>query len=129
MIRKRGRPRKYPVSTTLCAVYALTNPEGQKYVGVTHDLEERWYYHKTTYAPAEVRESMKIHGASNHTYEILKLLPSRTTKQKLKWYEEMFLRHFVTEGITVMNRNKTGGRGKPKRKVAQYSVEGALIRI
>lgn len=111
----------------LTGIYSISNPLGEIYIGQSKDIEGRFRHSNSANCKLNLNQSIRTFGIINHEYKILLLLPPSTSKEKMEWYEAMFINHFIEQGVTVLNKNKTGGRGKPKRKVAQYSLDGELV--
>lgn len=130
---------------TECAIYCWFTPEGYVYVGGSSKVKKRMHYHidpnaKISPIAASVRKHMgegteetwaqrRMDSVDKHSFKILLTLPDETEQPIIEYFEEIFIQRFEREGAVVLNKNKNGGKGKSKRKVGQYTLNGQLIRI
>jgi group I intron endonuclease len=55
-------------------IYKITNPIGQVYIGLSCDIEKRFYQHKLSKSNTKLCKSFKFFGIENHNFEILELV-------------------------------------------------------
>lgn len=131
------------------AVYGALNPNDELYVGESVNIRERTAVHQGGYVEnsnTELTRSIAKYGWKAHQWRYLLRLPAQITnvlshdelKEKLRFFETLFINHFVKEGVKMMNKNKVwvpleikGTKSITRQAVpiGQYTMKGELIQI
>ena len=83
-------------------IYKITNPIGQVYIGLSCDIEKRFYQHKLSNNNTKLCKSFLSFGIENHNFEILELVDLH--KDLLK--REMFYIKKYNSKIDGLNSTK-----------------------
>lgn len=123
-----------------CGIYLITNPNGEKYVGATKNLEQRFNDYKRIYrviCQKDLYNSLLKFGISAHTIEVLEYCNISEKDDLEKYYIKKF--DCVENGL---NRS-FGGRGvnsprteewiknnseSVKKPILQYDLNGNFIK-
>jgi group I intron endonuclease len=55
-------------------IYKITNPIGQVYIGLSRDIEKRFYQHKLSNKNTKLCKSFLSFGIENHNFQVLELV-------------------------------------------------------
>jgi len=95
-------------------IYAITNPEGQKYIGLTEMYGKvRFMEHKMHYKRAcqgkrdrlgKLHDSFDKYGFDNHKFEVIEQHPN-IDREELKKIETKFIIEYRNKNLSLNSRN------------------------
>lgn len=100
-----------------CGIYLIENKKtGQKYVGLSENIEKRWYSH--THSPnikySYVDRAIKKYGADNFAFSIIEKLPN--DRKVLSEHEKKWIAYYNTY-LDENHYNLHEGGGTPPRNI------------
>lgn len=110
------------------AIYRLTSPSGNIYIGQTVNIRRRFSYYKSSGAPFQpaLNRSFLKYGIDNHKFEILYELPDGTSRNVLDQYEIFFHDQFKEAGFGLLNSKEPGISGRLSEesieKIRQHNI-------
>lgn len=100
-----------------CGIYLIENKKtGQKYIGLSENIEKRWYSHihspnlKTSYIDKAIRK----YGKDNFAFSIIEKLPNN--RKVLSEHEKKWIAHYNTY-LDENHYNLHEGGGIPPRNI------------
>jgi hypothetical protein len=106
--------KKYRKADKTPVIYALINPEGKQYIGMTEMrpsvrlLEHKKHYKQATQGKRNrlnlLHDSFDLHGIENHQFKVVKECPGLTRKQ-LQELESAYITLNKFQNISLNSRN------------------------
>ena len=96
-------------------IYKIINPENKIYIGLSKDIEKRFYLYKTKNCKTQKRlyDSICVHGFENHFTSILE--HGDFSDEYLKEREIFYIKEYNSFSENGLNMNKGGGHIVSKR--------------
>ncbi len=120
---KNIRNRKEPV----VGIYKITSPTGKIYIGLSGDIENRFYEYKKTHCEYQRKlfRSLKKYGVENHIFHIIHIC----NEGELEFWELYYGKLFnVTDEDFGLNIRECGGKrgkiGEETKKMMSESHKG-----
>lgn len=94
-------------------IYKITSPSGGVYIGQTRHYRHRVSAYKRLVCKDQPRlyNSLKKHGVTNHTYEIIHELPFDAHQQIVNTYETLYIDVYKNCGSKMLNIKEGGSFG------------------
>lgn len=101
----------------ICGIYSITNPIGERYIGSSKCIKNRWNKHRfSTDSHPKLNESKDKYGIGNHVFEILTECHSSLLIQYEVFYQKEF--DTVRNGLNCNYANESPRKGKTHTKEA-----------
>lgn len=100
-----------------CGIYLVENPLGEVYIGASRDIPQRIRdYKRASSASGNLKLSIFKHGRRSHKYYLLLKFDEYVNDQTLNYFEKVYIRKYMREGYSVMNKliGNYGDRSKLK---------------
>lgn len=91
----------------MVGIYKITNPEGQSYIGLSKNIEQRWISHKNLQFKGNIKlkNSLKLYSIESHIWDVIEIVDI----EHLSLHEgNAFLRKRERYWITFYNSFKDG---------------------
>ena len=99
----------------MTGIYKIESPTGKVYVGQSVQVESRLRQYKklnNCNEQSKLFNSLKYHGADEHSFEVVLKLREDVCKEWLTYWEQFFMNYYRSEGVELMNLREAGSRGK-----------------
>lgn len=98
----------------MVGIYKITSPTGKVYIGQSRNIDKRFYQYKTLRCKDQYRifNSLKKHGAENHSFNVICEMPSTVNQHILNYSEQFFMDSYSAMGFELMNLKGAGSHGK-----------------
>lgn len=102
-------------NTPIIGIYKITSPSGYVYIGQSWDIKTRWRgYRKSASLNRQpfIAASIRKHGLSKHTFEIVHQITGDTDQSTLDAHEQHYMDVYRGLGKKLMNARGAGSRGR-----------------
>jgi group I intron endonuclease len=97
------------------AIYKISNPEGQIYIGQTKNFKNRVKSYKSRLGKShrKLHASFLKYGFKAHSFEVLHELPTDSEQCISDSYERLYIEQYKECGFEMLNIREGGIHGKP----------------
>ena len=124
-------------------VYKITSPTNKIYIGQSTDIDKRWYHYNKLRCKGQPQlyNSLKFHGAENHTFEILEICNATQLDERELSHKQTHTEQHGWDSVmfTMLNDGKGGNKStstkqkmslastKQNRKINAYTLDGTFV--